>query len=123
MSAPSLAGPASLFAALGDPTRLSLLLTLSREGPRSIAGLSARGQITRQAVTKHLRVLERVGLVRSIRTGRESRFVPDPQPLEAAKAYLEALSAQWDDAIERLALHLGETERLGRVGNIREESG
>ncbi len=102
------ADPANLFAALGDRTRLSLLLTLSREGPRSIAALSAQARMTRQAVTKHLRVLERVGLVRSDRAGRESRFVCQTQPLGAARAYLDAVSAQWDDALGRLAIHLEE---------------
>jgi len=104
-SAPA-ADPARLFAALGDRTRLELLMTLSREGPRSIAALSARAVMTRQAVTKHLRVLERVGLVRSDRAGRESRFMCRPEPLAAARAYLDAVSAQWDDALARLANHL-----------------
>lgn len=102
------ADPASLFAALGDRTRLALLLTLSREGPRSIAALSGQTRMTRQAVTKHLRVLERVGLVRSDRAGRESRFICQTEPIEAARAYLEAISAQWDDALARLAVHLAE---------------
>ncbi len=104
----STASLAPVFAALGDPTRLSLLTALSREGPRSIASLSAHSRLSRQAVTKHLHVLERAGLVRSSRTGRESRFAADPQPLGAAKAYLDAVSAQWDDALARLASHLRE---------------
>ncbi|HZG45305.1 MAG TPA: metalloregulator ArsR/SmtB family transcription factor [Allosphingosinicella sp.] len=104
----SLAIEAGLFAALGDPTRLSLLQTLSREGPRSIAALTGHAGMTRQAVTKHLRVLERVGLVRSDRAGRESRFVCEPQKLGAARAYLDAVSAQWDEALVRLQLHLEE---------------
>ena len=109
MSTPSLAAdPAPLFAALGDRTRLALLLTLSREGPRSIAALSAHARMTRQAVTKHLRVLERVGLVRSDRAGRESRFACRPEPLDAARAYLDVVSAQWDEALARLELHLAE---------------
>lgn len=97
---------APIFAALGDATRLSLLSTLSREGPRSIAALSTHARITRQAVTKHLRVLERAGLVRSARAGRESRFAAEPQPLGAAKAYLDAVSAQWDAALARLQAHV-----------------
>jgi DNA-binding transcriptional ArsR family regulator len=99
-------GLAPVFAALGDPTRLSILTILSREGPHSIAALSAHGAITRQAVTKHLQVLERAGLVRSARAGRESRFAAQPQQLGAAKAYIDAVSAQWNDALARLEAHL-----------------
>jgi len=104
----STADSATLFAALGDPFRLSLMLTLSREGPRSIAKLAAGTRISRQAVTKHLRVLERAGLVRSDRAGRESRYVCQPEPLAAARVCLDEISAQWDDALERLRSHLEE---------------
>lgn len=99
---------AAIFAALGDPFRLSLLLTLSREGPHSIARLAADTRISRQAVTKHLHVLERVGLVRSDRSGRESRYVCEPQPLAAARDCLDEISAQWDDVLGRLKLHVEE---------------
>ena len=104
----SLADQAGLFAALGDPTRLSLLLTLSRGEARSIAALTAQSGMTRQAVTKHLRVLERVGLVRSVPTGRESRFACQPQTLGAARAYLDSVSEQWEEALGRLQAHLEE---------------
>jgi len=95
--------PAPIFAALGDPTRLSLLTTLSDGAARSIAGLSSDARMSRQAVTKHLRVLEKVGLVSSIRVGRESRFAFRREPVAAARAYLDTVSAQWDDALSRLA--------------------
>jgi DNA-binding transcriptional ArsR family regulator len=91
-----------VFAALGDRTRLSLLTKLSDGRTRSIATLSADTTLTRQAVTKHLHVLENAGLVDSIRVGRESRFVYRPGPVAEAKSYLEAVSAQWDDALARL---------------------
>jgi DNA-binding transcriptional ArsR family regulator len=91
-----------VFAALGDRTRLSLLTKLSDGRTRSIATLSADTTLTRQAVTKHLHVLENAGLVDSIRVGRESRFVYRPEPVVEAKSYLEAVSAQWDDALARL---------------------
>jgi DNA-binding transcriptional ArsR family regulator len=100
------AEPAAMFAALGDGTRLALLTTLARDGPRSISALSAQARATRQAVTKHLRVLERAGLVRSERAGRESRFAAQPEALDAARAYLDAVSAHWDDAIARLKAHV-----------------
>lgn len=94
--------PAPIFAALGDRTRLSLLTRLSGGEAQSIARLSAQTSLTRQAVTKHLHVLEGAGLVRSVRVGRESRFAYRPEPLVDARAYLDAVSAQWDDALGRL---------------------
>jgi DNA-binding transcriptional ArsR family regulator len=94
--------PAPVFAALGDRTRLSLLTRLSKGDPRSIAALSADTRLTRQAVTKHLQVLARAGLVSSVRVGRESRFAYRPEPVAEARAYLEQVSAQWDAALGRL---------------------
>jgi DNA-binding transcriptional ArsR family regulator len=85
---------AAVFAALSDETRLSLVTALAGGRARSIA--------TRQAITKHLRVLEGAGLVRSSRRGRESRFELDPQPLAELRAYLERVSEQWDQALSRL---------------------
>ncbi|UXN61326.1 ArsR/SmtB family transcription factor [Phyllobacterium zundukense] len=93
---------ASLFAALGDPTRLSLLTKLSDGQSRSIAGLSAGTDLTRQAVTKHLRVLEEAGLVISSKVGRESQFAFRPEPIDDIRAYLDSVSQQWDDALSRL---------------------
>ena len=99
-------GPASVFAALGDPTRLSLLMRLSDGGARSIAGLSANTRLTRQAVTKHLLVLQGAGLVSSLRVGRESRFAYRPEPIAEARSYLDTVSAQWDDALARLRAYV-----------------
>jgi DNA-binding transcriptional ArsR family regulator len=96
------ASPAPVFAALGDPTRLSLLARLSDGRTRSIAALSGDSKLTRQAVTKHLHVLKKAGLVSSLRVGRESRFVYKPEPVIAAKSYLDEVSAQWDAALGRL---------------------
>lgn len=100
------ADPASVFAALGDQTRLSLLTTLSDGRTRSIAALSTDSRITRQAVTKHLRVLEEAGLVRSAKEGREHRFAARLETVAAAQATLERISAQWDDALARLKAHV-----------------
>jgi DNA-binding transcriptional ArsR family regulator len=58
--------------------------------------------MTRQAVTKHLRVLARAGIVHSVRAGRERLFEFDPEPLARAKTYLDHVSAQWDQALARL---------------------
>jgi DNA-binding transcriptional ArsR family regulator len=93
---------APLFAALGDPTRLSLVAKLCAGPPCSIALLTQETKLTRQAVTKHLRVLERARLVRSSRAGRESRFALNPGPIDAARQYLDLVSKQWDDALGRL---------------------
>ncbi len=96
------AGRAAVFAALGDPTRLAIVATLSDGEPRSIVALSADSGLTRQAVTKHLHVLERAGLVRGMRVGRESRFALDPAGLAGADAFLRAVSDRWDEALGRL---------------------
>lgn len=93
---------APIFAALGDSTRLDLLEQLSDGRPRSISALSSRTALTRQAVTKHLRVLERAGLVGHVRVGRESRFHYQPERVDEARAFLDAVSARWDAALERL---------------------
>lgn len=93
---------ASVFAALGDETRLGLLAKLTNGEPLSIARLTEGTRLTRQAVTKHLRVLEEVGVVHSVKAGRESRFVLDPKPIVSAQAYLEHVSRQWDSALARL---------------------
>ena len=93
---------ALIFAALGDPTRLALLHRLSDRETRSIAALSADSRLTRQAVTKHLQVLDDAGLVRRQRSGRETRYALQPEPLAAARTYLDEVSAQWDSALVRL---------------------
>src|ERR1700728_596356 len=93
---------AAVFAALGDETRLSLLAKLCTGQQYSIAELTEGTKLTRQAVTKHLRVLERVRIVHRRREGRESLFSFDPQPVMEMKAYLELVSKQWDLALGRL---------------------
>lgn len=93
---------ASVFAALGDQTRLSVLAKLSTGTPQSIGRLTAGTRLSRQAVTKHLRVLENAGVVRSIRAGRENLFELKPKPIENARHYLDHISRQWDDALVRL---------------------
>lgn len=94
--------PAAVFAALGDATRLSLVAKLCRGQPASISQLTGGSRLTRQAITKHLRVLERVGIVRAVRSGRESLFEFDPQPIESIKNYLDRVSVEWDQALARL---------------------
>ena len=93
---------APIFAALGDDTRLRLVARLSSDGPLSIARLTEGGAVTRQAVTKHLRVLQDVGLACSSKVGRESVWELEPKPLQTARQYLDGISAQWDVALGRL---------------------
>jgi DNA-binding transcriptional ArsR family regulator len=93
---------ALLFAALGDETRLRIVDRLGSEGPASITALTEGATITRQAVTKHLRVLEEAQLVRSVRRGRESVWELDRARLAEARCHLDAISRQWDDALGRL---------------------
>src|SRR6266446_3957310 len=93
---------APVFAALGDETRLSLVAKLCSGRPHSISQLTEGSKLTRQAITKHLRVLESAGIVHSVRRGRESRFEFDPEPMEGIKEYLDFVSEQWDQALSRL---------------------
>src|SRR4029078_8773181 len=93
---------APVFAALGDATRLSLVAQLSQGEPKCISQLTEGLQLTRQAVTKHLRVLENVGLVRSTYSGRENRFELDTTPFKNINEYLQFVSAEWDQSLSRL---------------------
>ena len=95
---------ASIFAALGDETRLAMVGTLANGQAQSIARLTAGTNLTRQAVSKHLRVLEGAGIVRLVRVGRESRFELEPRAIDGVRAYLDQVSKQWDDALARLKL-------------------
>ena len=104
MSNPDLApaDPAPIFAALGDSTRLALLGKLGDGQAWSIVSLSTGSALTRQAITKHLHVLRDAGLVASVRVGRESRFACRRETIDEARAYLDRVSSQWDDALSRL---------------------
>lgn len=93
---------APLFAALGDETRLRIVSRLCEDGPMSITRLTARFNVTRQAITKHLRVMEQAGLVRSKRQGRERLWRLEQQRLADARRYLALISKQWDSALGRL---------------------
>ena len=93
---------ASVFAALGDERRLALVARLCGGGPRSISQLTQGSNLTRQAITKHLRVLERAGVVRSARRGRESLFEFKSEPIREVRKYLDLVSAEWDRALGRL---------------------
>jgi DNA-binding transcriptional ArsR family regulator len=98
----SLRNSRNLFAALGDETRLRLVFRLCDDGPMSITRLTAGSKVTRQAITKHLRVMQQAGLVRSARHGRETIWQLDQRRLKDARRYLNQISKQWDDALARL---------------------
>lgn len=106
MEAAQVRDAAPLFAALGDETRLRLFLRLSSSGPESISRLSAKTPVSRQAVTKHLDVLSRAGLIRGSRRGRERIWQVEPKRLADAGLYLERISRLWNDALGRLQRHV-----------------
>lgn len=111
----ALENPAPVFAALGDATRLTLVSRLGDGEPRSIVQLTEGLGITRQGVTKHLRILERAGIVMSVRVGRESRFAFTPDAVVEARNYLDRASRQWEGAIARLAALVEGDETGGTV--------
>jgi DNA-binding transcriptional ArsR family regulator len=101
---PDVAAAIPVFAALGDETRVGLVLRLSADGPLSISRLTDGVAVTRQAVTKHLHVLADAGLARHARLGRETVWELTPGPFDRARACLDRLSAEWDGALDRLKL-------------------
>lgn len=109
---------APVFAALGDETRLSLVATLCRRAPLSVTRLSEGAAVTRQAIRKHLGVLEHAGVVASERQGRETLFRLEPGRLVEARAYLDRVSAEWDRALARLKAFV-EAGDLGRGSRAR----
>jgi|HubBroStandDraft_6_1064221.scaffolds.fasta_scaffold26558_4 DNA-binding transcriptional ArsR family regulator len=94
--------PAPVFAALGDKTRLALVAQLCGGQPRSISRLTRGSRLTRQAITKHLQVLERADIVRSVHVGRENLFELNPEPLNELRKYLDRVSELWDRKLARL---------------------
>lgn len=93
---------AGVFFALGDGTRLSVIARLVAAGALSATALSDGAAVSRQAITKHLQVLEGAGLVSHERHGREVLYAVDARRLDEARAFLDAMSAGWDRAIARL---------------------
>ena len=100
--AASVATPAAIFAALGDETRLQLIARMSDGGPLSIASLAGGFDISRQAISKHLRVMSDAGLARCGRRGRETVWQLEQNGLAEARRYLQTISKDWDDKLRRL---------------------
>ncbi|MFC3500137.1 ArsR/SmtB family transcription factor [Micromonospora krabiensis] len=91
-----------LWSAIGDPTRRRMLDLLLVEGEGTATGLSQQMPVTRQAVAKHLAVLDRVGLVRPAPAGREKRYRVDEAQLARAVAQLSTVGAAWDARLQRI---------------------
>ena len=113
---------APVFAALGDPTRLRIVSKLCAGGPASITRLTDATRVTRQAVTKHLHVLEAAGLARCTRMGRECVWEMEPSRLRDARRDLDAISRQWDDALHRLKVFVEPGYSVGSEGRGRLEA-
>ena len=92
----------SLFAALADPMRRSLLVNLAEHSPRTATQLAQEYPITRQGILKHLAILEDAGLVAVQQTGREKRYSLTPEPLEELEQWIEDIGAKWDERLLRL---------------------
>jgi DNA-binding transcriptional ArsR family regulator len=95
---------APAFAALGDPNRLRIVSRLCDDGPQSIAGLTTGADVTRQAITKHLRMMQGAGLVRSARIGRQVVWELEPRRVEQVRKHLDQIAKDWDRALSRLRI-------------------
>ena len=92
----------SLFVALADPMRRSLLVNLAEHSPRTATQLAQDYPITRQGILKHLTILEDAGLVAVYQAGREKRYTLTPEPLEELEQWIEDIGAKWDERLLRL---------------------
>lgn len=95
-----------IFAALGDETRLRLIARMSDAGPQSIASLADGFDISRQAISKHLRVMSDAGLARCGRRGRETVWQLEQDGLAEARRFLQVISTDWDEKLRRLKHHV-----------------
>ena len=91
-----------IFAALGDPVRLAIVARLCSDGPLPTITLKDQTGVSRQGVSKHLRLLQQSGLVRSAREGRDRVWRIETRRIAQARTYLALMSAQWDARLERL---------------------
>jgi len=104
---------ARIFAALGDPTRLDLLVNLAENSPKTATQLAEDYPITRQGILKHLHILEDAGLVAVHQKGREKRYTLTPDPLSDVDEWIKEISAKWDERLLRLKALL-ENEAAGK---------
>jgi predicted transcriptional regulator len=104
-----------LWSAVGDPTRRRVLDLLLADGVGTASSLSEQLPVTRQAVAKHLGVLDRHGLVQMTPSGRERRYRVDEAQLARAVAQLSAVGAEWDARLRRIK-RLAERIQRSREG-------
>lgn len=97
-----MSGADEVFGALADPTRRAVLQAVAARGEATATDVAAELPITRQAVAKHLVVLQDAGLVAARRAGRETRFSPTPAPMSEAIDWMASLGARWDDRLAAL---------------------
>ena len=95
-----------MFSALADPTRRAVLRAVAGRGTATATELTSEIDVTRQAVAKHLRILEDAGLVAPERAGREQRYRVTPAPFTDAVAWMAEVGAAWDTRLERLGRRL-----------------
>lgn len=93
---------AAVFAALADPTRRKLLANLAEHSPKTATQFAKEHPITRQAILKHLDILEAAGLVTVYQKGREKRYTLTPEPLTELDQWLKEINAKWDERLLRL---------------------
>jgi DNA-binding transcriptional ArsR family regulator len=102
--------PDAVFSALSDRTRREVILRLSHGGPTTLAQLAADLPVTRQAVSKHLLVLEEAGLVQVSGDTRRRQYRLTPRPLGGAMEWMADVGAEWDDRLDALRRHVERTE-------------
>lgn len=109
-----------LWSAIGDPTRRRMLdLLLVGEG--TATSLSAQLPVTRQAVAKHLGVLDRVGLVHASAEGRERKYRVDDAQLAVAVAQLESVGSAWDARLQRIKRIAEQIQKTGKAQEAEDE--
>jgi DNA-binding transcriptional ArsR family regulator len=111
-----------LWSAVGDPTRRRMLDLLLVDGTGTATTLSDQLPVTRQAVAKHLTVLDRAGLVHGVASGRERRYRVDDARLARAAAQLAHVGSTWDGRLRRIARIAEQLERQQRSPQRRTRS-
>lgn len=101
-------GVDTVLSALADPTRRAIFEAVVHAGPATATGLAREFPVSRQAIAKHLERLADAGLVRSSKSGRETRWQASVEPLSAARSWMDEMGAAWDRRLAALA------ERLDR---------
>jgi len=101
-----------VWSAIGDPTRRQMLDLLLKDGVGTATGLSERLPVSRQAVSKHLLVLDRAGLVHGTPAGRERRYRVDEIQLARAAAQLNEVGAAWDRRLQRIRTIAEQIQRV-----------